>query len=200
MLLLLSWDLHSQPLRLFASSFCLIRQSIICHGSLMRLDFWLRFPSPSFFLQGRQNVYKLSKPKYLQVLKHQKSNKFIVVVLIALLGKYMFQGIIAIIISSMIPVFGSLTYCARAAAGKLLKLGLVFFFMQQALRSLVSIYIISGGASCWSLYWFGKPKLCRVRLQPTQNAATAAAFLASRLFFYSHRNVFTNYKRDWNLY
>ena len=34
-----------------------------------------------------------------------------------------------IISSSMIPVFGSLTYCARAAAaaGKLLKLGLVFF-------------------------------------------------------------------------
>ena len=46
----IAWDLHSQPLRLFASSFCLIRQSIICHGSLMRLDFLvLRFPSPSFF-------------------------------------------------------------------------------------------------------------------------------------------------------
>ena len=68
-------------------------------------------------------------------MKHQKSNKFIVVVLIALLGKYMFQGIIAIIISSMIPVFGSLTYCARAAAGKLLKLGLGFFHAASPKKS-----------------------------------------------------------------
>ena len=115
-------------------------------------------------------------------------------VLIALLYKYMFQvkqGLMIRVLKASSPSSSQVWYpfsvVLHIAAGKLLKLGLVFFFMQQALRSLVSIYIISGGASCWSLYWFGKPKLCRVRLQPTQNAATAAAaFLALRGSFFTH--------------